>query len=249
MALAGLLVEVNNLSAYSETNRIARVYHEYQTSAVVQARWDRRNPGNQAILRERSGALRRSLDAAGFCPLAGRRVLEVGCGSGEVLSSLLDLGANAADLIGVDLLPDRIAEATRRYPQLTFLSVNGEALPLADESVDLVLFFTVFSSILDQHMARGVAAEAGRVLRRGGAVLWYDFRYDNPRNRNVRGMNKRAIQELFPDFTLNLRTATLLPPLARRLGDATRLLYPLLVMAPLLRTHYLGLLVRRGYGA
>ena len=42
-----------------------------------------------------------------------------------------------------------IAEATRRYPQLTFLSVNGEALPLADESVDLVLFFTVFSSILD----------------------------------------------------------------------------------------------------
>jgi hypothetical protein len=105
-------------------------------------------------------------------------------------------------------------------------------------SLDMVLLFTVFSSILDHRMAENVATEVRRVLKPGGAVLWYDFRYDNPSNPHTRGMTKRHIRRLFPGFTLNLRTITSLPPLARRLGRATSWLYPVLAAGPFLRTHY-----------
>lgn len=93
-------------------------------------------------------------------------------------------------------------------------------------------------------MAHNVAAEVQRLLKAGGAVVWYDFRYNNPYNPHVRGMTKGHIQQLFPTFTFHLRTITLLPPLARRLGALTPLLYSRLARLPILRTHYLGLLVK-----
>ena len=126
----------------------------------------------------------------------------------------------------------------------SFCRANAEQLGFPDGAFDLVLLFTVFTSILDDRMARSVAREVERVLKPGGAVVWYDFRYDNPWNPNVRGMTKATIRSLFADFELKLQMVTLLPPLARRLGRATSILYPVLAAVPLLRTHYLGLLVK-----
>jgi hypothetical protein len=57
-------------------------------------------------------------------------------------------------------------------------------------------------------------------------------------------MTRNLIKELFPKLRTNLRTITLLPPLARRLGRFTPILYPMLSAIPILRTHYLGLLVK-----
>jgi hypothetical protein len=79
-------------------------------------------------------------------------------------------------------------------------------------------------------------------------VLWYDFRYDNPRNPNVRGITKRHVEALFPGFYMCLHTITLLPPLARRLGRLTPVLYPVLIAIPPLRTHYLGVLLNSAVG-
>jgi SAM-dependent methyltransferase len=227
-----------------EVQRLVQVYRAYRESQAVQAQWDEGNPGWSAILQERQRAIRRLLGSHGLFPLAGRKALEVGCGSGKVLASLLELGAQSQNLYGVDLLPDRISEAQQRYPELNFQCANAEQMEFPEASFDLVLLFTVFSSILDEQMARSVAYEVSRVLRPGGAVLWYDFRYDNPRNPNVRGVTRGNIETLFPGFNMRLRTITLLPPLARGLGCFTRVLYPLLAAIPPLRTHYLGLLIR-----
>lgn len=75
-------------------------------------------------------------------------------------------------------------------------------------------------------------------------MIWYHFRYNNPTNPNVRGMTKRLIRRFFPDFRMKLHSITLLPPLARRLGRLTPVLYPVLAAIPPLRTHYLGVLIR-----
>ena len=132
-----------------------------------------------------------------------------------------------------------------KWPALSPLQcANAEQLGFPDTSFDLVLLFTVFSSILNEQMSCNVAYEVSRVLRPGGAVLWYDFRYNNPRNPNVRGMTKRYIETLFPGLHMRLHTITLLPPLARRLGRLTPVLYPVLAAIPPLRTHYLGVLVK-----
>jgi SAM-dependent methyltransferase len=186
--------------------------------------------------------MRAALQRAGLWPLAGRRVLDVGCGSGRVLAGLQAWGARPADLVGVDLLPERAAAARRNYPEIDFRRANAERLDFADASFHLVLVFTVFSSILDPGMAANVAAEIRRVCAPGGGVLWYDFRYDNPRNPHVRGVGKGDAAALFPGWRLDLRSLTLLPPLARRLGRFTPRLYPALSRVPFLRTHYLGVL-------
>jgi SAM-dependent methyltransferase len=224
----------------SEADRIARAYQELAERGG--GRWDPRNRGNQAILAERRRLTRRLLDGAGLLPLAGRRVLEVGSGGGGELAWLRELGATAADLVGVDLLPDRVAAARQAYPQIDFRQANAERLEFADGGFALVLAITVFSSILDRQMASNVAAEIVRVLAPGGALLWYDVRYDSVSNRNVRAVTVARVRELFPSLQGELRTLTLLPPLARRLGPLTPGAYPLLSAFPPLRSHLIGLL-------
>ncbi len=227
-------------------DRLARVYRGYAESAQVRQRWDQANPGNRAVLRERRRATRDLLASGGWLPLRGRQVLDVGCGSGGELASLTEFGAEPGDLFGVDLLPDRIALAREQFPELHFRVANGESLPFPPDRFDLVMAYTLFSSILDATMVGNVATEITRVLRPGGAVLWYDFRYDNPGNPNVHGMTQGQIGSLFPSLRATLRSITLLPPLARRLGRLTPALYPVLGRVPPLRTHYLGLLVKPG---
>jgi hypothetical protein len=81
-------------------------------------------------------------------------------------------------------------------------------------------------------------------MRPGGGLLWYDFRYDSPSNRNVRGITARRVRELFPALRGRLIGLTLLPPLARRLGPLTPVAYPVLGWLPPLRSHLLGLLLK-----
>lgn len=57
-------------------------------------------------------------------------------------------------------------------------------------------------------------------------------------------MTLAQIRRLFPQLEMHLHTATVLPPLARRLGRLTQSLYPVLAAIPPLRTHYLGLLMK-----
>jgi hypothetical protein len=95
---------------------------------------------------------------------------------------------------------------------------------------------------LDSGMARSLARNISRVLASSGAVVWYDMRYPNPWNPNVRAMTKARIQELFPLFELELHPVSLLPPVARHLGRLTERIYPLLASIPILRSHYLGVL-------
>lgn len=237
---SGLLVP-DTPQSNGEVERLAQAYRNYLDDPAVQNAWSLKNPGNQAILHERHLKMQLLLRQANYWPIDNYTILEVGCGSGNVLGRFQQWGAQPNNLYGVDLLPDRIQAARSQYPYMHFYHANAEQLDFDNGRFDLVLVFTVFSSILDIAMTQNVAREIDRVLAPAGAVLWYDFRYDNPRNPHVRGMKQAVIQNLFPDYNHNLKTITLLPPLARRLGKLTRPLYPVLATIPALRTHYLGL--------
>ncbi len=218
----------------NENDRIRRVYAAYRASSSAQQRWSQENAGNRAIHRERSAAVRALLGP----PLAGRRVLEIGCGGGGVLRDLQAFGA--ASLVGVDLLPDRLTAAAATAPRAAIAAADATALPFGDASFDIALLFTVISSVQDRGVAAHIAAEALRVLAPGGQIVWYDLRYGNPRNPHVRGISRREIAALFPGTAVRLAPITLLPPLARRLGPLTSLLYPALALLPPLRAHLIG---------
>lgn len=174
-------------------------------------------------------------------PLAQLRVLEIGCGTGDKLLELLQLGFSPAQLQGSELLPDRAAAARARLPAATAVHTGDAlALPLADASLDIVYQSTVFSSLLDDRFQQQLAAQMWRWLRPGGAVLWYDFVLDNPRNPDVRGVPLARVRQLFPGARIDARRVTLAPPLARPVARLHPLGWTLLNAWPWLRTHRLA---------
>src|SRR4051794_18545814 len=131
-----------------EIHRLRQVYRGYRESGIAQARWAETNPGNRAATLEWTRLLGEMLRAADLLPLTDRRILEVGCGTGDTLARFTCWGALPHNLQGVDLLPDRVEEARRRHPEIQFGSANAEELVFPDDSFDLVLLFTVLTSIL-----------------------------------------------------------------------------------------------------
>lgn len=229
-----------DVNAEPEAERMVRVFREYDASAW--ARWNPENRGNRRIEVHRWERLWPLFVRHEFLPLGGLHILDVGCGSGQFIEALLGFGARPEHCVGVDLIPERIQQGRRAHPTVRFVCCDAKHLELPDATFDLVGASTLFSSILNG--ADAVAREIARVLKPGGAIVWYDFRYDNPRNPHVRGIPKHGVRRLFPGFAIYLRTTTLLPPLARRMGRLTGPLYPLLSLIPLLRTHYVGLLIK-----
>jgi SAM-dependent methyltransferase len=125
--------------------------------------------------------------------------------------------------------------------------LNGTAskLPWPDESFDLVSQFTVFTSVLNSELKQMIAQEMQRVLRPGGCVLWFDFRFDNPRNRNVRGIRSAEIHSLFKGCHVRLLPVLLAPPLARMVAGWCWPLAELLHTLRPLRTHHAGLIWKK----
>jgi SAM-dependent methyltransferase len=220
----------------NEISRIRTVYAQRERTH----RSDKDSPARQRLLRERDEALARVLAERMDRPLADCRILDVGCGYGGLLGWFRQRGATPENLFGVDLLPNRIKVARATYPAFTFIEGNAEHLSFPDGWFDLVVVFTVFSSILDHGMAAGVAHDIGRVLGNGGVVVWYDIRYPNPWNPALRAMTKPRIRKLFPRFKLELELLSLPPPIIHKLGRLTE--YQFLASIPILRSHYLGLL-------
>jgi ubiquinone/menaquinone biosynthesis C-methylase UbiE len=208
------------------------------------SRYDRWEPANLYRLHERERALLNLLRRHEMLPLGDRRVLDVGCGSGSTLIDFLLYGAKPRALAGVDLLEDRVAAARELNPHLDLRVGDASNLPFGDESFDIALAFTLFSSIKEWAMRQRVAKEMLRVLVPGGGVVWYDF-WINPVNRDVQPLPLKEIRDLFPGCRLDARRVTLAPPLARALAPYSRFACELVAKLPILRTHWLVWISRR----
>jgi SAM-dependent methyltransferase len=203
------------------------------------------NPGNLLLVQDRERQVLRLLGKLGCFPLASKAILEIGCGTGYWLRDFIKWGARPAQLTGIDLLPDRLAEARQLCPAGVQLTCgSAAAVPAPDASFDLVLQATVFTSVLDAAFRQQIAGEMLRLVKPGGAILWYDFRVNNPNNPDVRRVGRAEIRRLFPGCRVELRPITLAPPLARRLAGYSRWMCELLQACPLLCTHYLGAIRR-----
>jgi ubiquinone/menaquinone biosynthesis C-methylase UbiE len=229
----------------NETDRILEE-HRRRDREIPAGFYDLDQPANLFLRHGQERALRDALERSGLLPLSGRRLLEVGCGSGNWLEILERFGARREEISGIDLDPGRAAACASRFPGADVRSGDASVLPWESGSFDLVLQGTVFSSILDPGMRRAVASEMLRVLAPGGAILWYDFFMDNPANPNVRGVRRRGIETLFPGCRVELRRATLAPPLARRIVPVSWTVAAVLESLRVFDTHYLGRIGRAG---
>jgi SAM-dependent methyltransferase len=234
----------------AEAQRILGAYQRRQTAGKDRGEFfGHEDLAHLLRCAQRHTALLAMLSRRGVTSLAGRRILDVGCGTGSFLGQCLEWGAAPSRLAGIDLRPGAVEAARARLPRTDVRCGDASELPWPSGSFDLVCQQTVFSSILDPAMRQRVAGEMLRVLAPGGCIVWYDLRMDNPRNPDVQGISRREILALFPGCALERRLVTLAPPLARRLPDAVLpLAYPLLSAVPWLCTHILGLVVTPAVG-
>jgi len=103
--------------------------------------------------------------AARFC--AGKQVLDVACGEGygsQILSTV------ATSVIGIDISAEAVEHASLRYgsDHLRFVEASAALLPLADDSLDVVVSFETIEHH-DQH--EEMLSEIRRVLRPGGLMI------------------------------------------------------------------------------
>ena len=204
------------------------------------------NPDVWQAVHERQRAMLGMFARRGWRDLGQRHLVEVGCGSGAILLELLRFGFAPQHLSGIELLPARY-EAARQVlpPELSLHLGDATALDLGAASQDIVFVSTVFSSLLDDAFQQRLADAMWRWTKPGGAVLWYDFTVDNPRNADVRGVPLGRIRALFPEATIEHRRVTLAPPIARAVCRVHPGLYTVFNALPLLRTHVLCWLTKR----
>jgi demethylmenaquinone methyltransferase/2-methoxy-6-polyprenyl-1,4-benzoquinol methylase len=98
---------------------------------------------------------------------AGGRVLDVGCGTGDLL---LDFARSVPNLDGegVDFSAGMLTRARAKAPALRWVQGSALALPQASDSFDAVVSAWVLRSITDP---RRFFAEMARVVRPEGRVL------------------------------------------------------------------------------
>jgi ubiquinone/menaquinone biosynthesis C-methylase UbiE len=97
--------------------------------------------------------------------LAGRRVLDIGCGTGAALAVLEQ--QFQCKVSGVDPSAGMLDQALRKLPQADLRQGVAEDLPFRDESFDAALMMTVV-----QHVDRRRAfPETRRVLANGGRFV------------------------------------------------------------------------------
>ena len=233
------------MSAPRAETEAVRERYARRPDAAHDARYRMLNPAVWQSVQERQRAMIGLFARAGLADLSALRLLEVGCGSGGNLLELLRLGFAPQHLTGIELLPERCAQARHVLPAALAL-IEGDALcaDIADASQDIVYASTVFSSLLEDAYQQRLADAMWRWTRPGGAVLWYDFTVDNPRNADVRGVPRARVQALFPHGRLAARRVTLAPPLARALCRVHPALYGAANALPWLRTHLLAWIVK-----
>jgi SAM-dependent methyltransferase len=194
---------------------------------------------------ERDRVMLGLLKRAGISDFSKLDIFEVGCGFGDNLLNLIKLGATPERISGSDIINSRVESARYRLPQAVNLFTEDsseKSFKKKGGSFDLVIQFTVFSSILLDQMQVELANNLMHFLRKDGYILWYDFLYRNPRNASVRGCSKRRVLELFPDAEIFFKKVTLAPPLCRSIVRYFPFMYPVLNVFPFLRTHMFALI-------
>jgi trans-aconitate methyltransferase len=99
-----------------------------------------------------------------LAPRAGERILDVGCGTGQLTA---EMASSGAQVTAIDNSPTMIAEARRNFPELRFELQNVLSMPYAGE------FDAVFSNATLHWVREAGTAVAGiaRALKPGGRFV------------------------------------------------------------------------------
>lgn len=118
---------------------------------------------NQAMAAVQEAALRRALRGV---DLAGRRVVEIGCGIGRWGEFFAEQGA---DYLGLDISESMLRRAKGVASRGSFVRFGAAGIPLKNGVADVVVAITVLHHNPYERQ-EALAMEMGRILRKGGWI-------------------------------------------------------------------------------
>jgi SAM-dependent methyltransferase len=164
--------------------------HDRRIAARAEEIWNWDSPAGRRRADRRAAFF---VDRGGL--VAGKRALEVGCGTGLFLERVARSGAT---LHGMDLSPDLLLKAKSRVGALANVSIQrGDAhrMPYPDGSFDAVYG----SSILHHLDLEAALRESHRVLRPGGRIVFTEPNMLNPQIAFMYLIGPRSYFGLSPD--------------------------------------------------
>lgn len=108
-----------------------------------------------------------SLISEALEPLAGRRVLDVGCGPGFLAKALI---ARGFEVTGIDPDEATIEAARANAPSASFMAASGASLPFEQAEFDATVFLNSLHHVPAGEMADALT-EAARVTRPDGVIV------------------------------------------------------------------------------
>ena len=131
-------------------------------------------------------------------------ILDVGCGTGSFLSALTGDGYR---VIGVDYRREGLLQMRPDLPMTLLSQADAIQLPLASDTLELVLLLDVLEHVRDDH----AIAEARRVLRPGGsaivtvpALAWL-WSYRDEAAGHLRRYSRKRLSDLATSANLEIR--------------------------------------------
>jgi len=134
------------------------------------AHWE--NLAARAVPRAAAYYHRRLAEVYGFLIPPGQRVLELGCGRGDLLAAL-----EPAEGVGVDFSPAMIAQARARHPEMRFVVGDAHALEdVLSGPYDAIILSDLVNDLWDVQgvleQVRALAAPGTRIVVNAYSRLW-----------------------------------------------------------------------------
>ena len=149
--------------------RFERLGAEWWSLKGPMSQLHRLNPVRLAFIRDHACAHFGGRDPRAPAPLAGLKILDIGCGGGILCEPLARLGAR---LTGIDPGPGTIGIATSHAAQsglaIDYQAVSAEALAASGTVFDIVLMMEVVEHVTD---VPGFVATASALVRPGGLLF------------------------------------------------------------------------------
>ena len=143
----------------------------------------------------------------------GKKLLDVGCGTGEMLRMIEDARPGKYHLFGIDISANSLSKAAASLGSAAvFAEGDAEALPYADGQFDIVLCMHSFHHYPDPDRA---LCEMKRVLRPGGVLYLVENEYTD---RVRRGINLSLFLRGYPNGDIRMYSRKRLTGLLERAG-------------------------------
>lgn len=126
--------------------------------------------------------------------LAGKVVLELGCGNGKTAAGILQ--QEVKELVGIDFAKTAVKECQKRFDQkknARFLEGNIVDLPFKKESFDAAVSYHTLGHLLEKDRLKAIK-EIKRVLKKKGRVYFEDFGLGDLRETKGKTVEKNTVE-------------------------------------------------------